>query len=176
MDDAERWPGLYGTASAAYAPTVRLTFSREPAPEHLVARVHVVARSAGNVVVCESDNGWRFLPGGTREPGESVPQTVDRELAEEAGACRTGPLTALGSFRAVSTAPAPWRAHLPHPVSHWWYAACDVTVVGEPTNPPDGERITAVHLLAVAEAVEFLAAHDRVHADVLALASSVGLV
>jgi len=38
-------------------------------PDELISNVHVVCRTTGGIVVCGNDIGWRFLPGGTREPG-----------------------------------------------------------------------------------------------------------
>lgn len=77
-------------------------FSLTAPPPELVSRIHLLGRCGEGLVVCASENGWRFLPGGTREPGESVQQQLDREIGEESGARRTGPWSFFGAHRAVS--------------------------------------------------------------------------
>lgn len=170
-----RFPDLFQPWKVPYAP-VSAQFGTARPDDALIARIHVVARADGGVVVCRSTNGWRFLPGGTREPGESLEQIVDRELAEEAGARRTGALTWIGAHRADSRGPLPYRPHLPHPLAFWAYVATDVVIERPPTNPPDGEDVVEVAVLPVAAAVEFLTPQDRIHADVLRLADGMGLV
>ena len=146
-------------------------------PEDLIARLHLVARTAaGEVLVCRSVEGWRFLPGGTREPGEPVAELAARELLEEAGAALYGPVRMFGGHEAISRLDRPYRPHLPHPRAYWAYAVADVTVAGPPTNPDDGEQVVAVTALPPAEAVAELAKHDALHADVLAEAVRRGLV
>lgn len=148
-----------------------------PAPEDLVSRLHLVARTgAGEVLVCRSVEEWRFLPGGTREPGESVHALAGRELREEAGAELRGPVRLFGAHEAVSRLDHPYRPHLPHPRAYWAYAVADVAVTGPPTNPDDGEHVVAVTALPPAEAVAELARHDALHADVLSEAISRGLI
>ena len=62
----------------------RTTYLPVVPPEHLVSRLHLVAvTNESHVVVCRSVQGWRFLPGGTREPGESLQELARRELQEE---------------------------------------------------------------------------------------------
>lgn len=78
--------------------------------------MHVVAVTPQRtVLVCRSAQGERFLPGGTREPGESPTDLVRRELLEEAGAVPTGPLLPFSAHQAVSHSDGPHRSHLPHP-------------------------------------------------------------
>lgn len=170
-----RFPDLFQPWQVDYAP-VSAQFGTARPDDSLISRIHVVARADGGVVVCRSANGWRFLPGGTREPGETVEQIVDRELAEEAGARRTGALTWIGAHRAESHGAAPYRAHLPHPLAFWAFVATDVVLEHPPTNPDDGEEVVEVGVLPVAEAIAFLVPEDPVHADVLRLAAGMGLV
>lgn len=49
-------------------------------------------------MVFETDQGWRSVPGGTREPGETIAETADRELYEEVGAHLKGPIDWVGAF------------------------------------------------------------------------------
>ena len=151
-------------------------FTVEPPPQELIGNVHLVARSSGRIVVSVSDLGWRLLPGGTREPGETGEESAARELVEEAGATLVGPLEPIGAHRAVSRRSEPYRPHLPFPLGYWLWAAADVTITGPPSNPPDGERIVEVRLLDPAEAVEFLAADHPTGADIVRLAMAMDLI
>ena len=79
-------PRLFAPATVDYA-NVDLGFTTGPFDDALVSRLHLVAVTApGELIVCTSVQGWRFLPGGTREPDESLRELVVRELLEEAGA------------------------------------------------------------------------------------------
>lgn len=153
-----------------------VSFTLEPPPDALVSRLHLLARTEGGIVVCVSDLGWRFLPGGTPEPGEQLLDTADRELREEAGARRTAALTWVGAHRADSRLPLPYRPHLAHPRAYWSYAVTNVVLDGPPTNPVDGEQVTDVLVLSADEAVRFIAEHDQVHADVVRLSQARGLL
>lgn len=167
---------LYGLDHVEYASST-LRYTTDPAPEPLVSRLHLVAVTpAGDVLVSRSEQGWRFLPGGTREPGESLPELARRELLEEAGARLLGGFRPFSSFVADSDLAAPYRPHLPHPRAYWVHALARVEVVGPPTNPDDGEQVVEVLQLPPREAVAYIAEHDTVHADVLAHAIALGLV
>jgi ADP-ribose pyrophosphatase YjhB (NUDIX family) len=100
-------------------------------PEHLVSRLHLVAvTNESQVVVCRSVQGWRFLPGGTREPGESLHELARRELQEEAGANLLGDLIhfsahqvdsevlALSPAAAAAYLDVEDRVHAAHVVRH----------------------------------------------------------
>jgi 8-oxo-dGTP diphosphatase len=150
-------------------------FSLAPPPAELVTNVHVVARCGGKLVISVTDLGWRVLPGGTREPGETVEENAARELVEEAGATLTGPLTWIGAHAARSRRAAPFHAHLPHPLGYWLWAAADVTITGPPSNPPDGETVVDVVLLDPDEAVAFLAPAHPTGADIVRLAIAMDL-
>lgn len=171
----ERFPDLYAPGFWEWG-GLDVQFTVEPPPPELVSNVHLVARSGGKIVVSVSDLGWRLLPGGTREAGETVQENAARELREESGAVLTGPLEPIGAHRGRSRRPGPWRPHLPHPVGFWLWAAADVTVDGPPTNPPDGERIVDVLLLDPLEAIEFLAEDHPTGADIVRLAMAMDLV
>lgn len=145
----------------------------------LVHRVHLISQPApGQVTVCESAEGWRFLPGGRRELNETVHEAIARELREEAGTEPTGPVTFFFSHIATSRRREPYLPHVPHPVMWWTFGLCTSRVVGSPTAPPDAEQIVAVHHLPVAHAITWLAADttDPVSTKVVRLAAHLGLI
>src|SRR5262245_34459003 len=135
---AARFPDLFCPRYEAYANADLELRLGEP-PDEQVARLHVVGVDPdGHVVVCRSVEGWRFLPGGRREPGESLAEVCRRELREEAG-CRVRgePGRVFVYHRATSRNSEPHQAHFTHPVSAWAYAVARVEVTGPPTNPAE---------------------------------------
>ena len=138
-------------------------------PEDEVGNVHVICRTGEGIVVCESNEGWRLLPGGTREPGESIEETARRELVEEAGATLRSTLAWCGAFRYIQGGPR-YRLHLPYPVSYMLYAVADVDIDGEPTSPPDGEQVTDVRVMPPHGAADWMHTRDRNMADIVRLA------
>lgn len=149
-------------------------------PAHLVHRVHAVACPApGSVTVCESEDGFRFLPGGRVETDEGIELALARELQEEAG-CQPQPgvvCRVFFSHIATSRGSRPYRPHAPHPVQWWSYVALPTDLVGEPTCPVDGERITKVVHVPVDEAIGTLASgSDPMHAEIVRLAVHLKLI
>ena len=175
---AERFPDLFAPAVWEWG-ELDVRFSIEQPPDELISNVHVIGRTEGGIVVCRNDHGWRFLPGGTREPGESIEETLRRELLEEAGARLVGPPTWLGAHRADHRRPEPYRPHLPHPVSYWINLVVDVVVDEAPTNPSDGEQVVEVLVLPPDEAIAYLDAendNDDVMGNLVRLAQAMNLV
>lgn len=178
--DDDRWaaafPRLYAKSYVAYA-DCELGFTTDPVPDELVSRLHLVATTKhGHVIVCRSIQEWRFLPGGTREVGETLVELARRELQEEAGARITGRVAILASHVADSLRDAPYRPHLPHPRAYWSYGVTEAELVEPPTNPDDGERVVEVLALPPAEAADYIEDHDPLHADVVRLAHAMALV
>jgi 8-oxo-dGTP diphosphatase len=176
-DWADRFPGLFGPRFEGYA-NADLEFCLGAPADETVARLHLVALDpAGLVVVCRSVEDWRFLPGGRREPDETLADLARRELMEEAGCRLLGDPDPLFCFQqARSRNPAPYRPHFTHPESAWAYAVARVEPVGSPTNPVDGESVVEVRRLPPAEAAAWLRVHDDEHADVVLLAEALGLL
>ena len=176
-DWAARFPELFRPRFEAYA-NADLEFRLGAAADEETTRLHLVAVDPrGLVVVCRSVEEWRFLPGGRREPGETVTDLARRELREEAGCTMVGELGPVFAHqRATSRNAAPYRAHFSHPVSAWAYAVARVEVTGAPTNPEDGEAVVEVRRLPVPEAADWVRVHDAEHAAVLLLADALGLI
>jgi 8-oxo-dGTP diphosphatase len=167
---------LFVSSYVEYADADVTGTMQEP-PEHLIHRVHVVASpEPGLVTVCESQEGWRFLPGGRLEPGESLTTAARRELMEEAGSEVIGSLQPFFSQVAHSRRAAPYLPHVPHPIIWWTFVAAETSVTGAPTSPVGGEQITGVHHLPVRDAAKWLAAKDPVHAGVVRLAQHLDLI
>lgn len=181
MTEADRrwavaFPTLFAHSYVDYA-DYQLGFTTNPVPDKLVARLHLVARTPlGLVIVCRSIQGWRFLPGGTREEGETLFELARRELMEEAGARITGSVEIFASHVADSRRAGPYRPHLPHPRAYWGYGITEAEVVGPPTNPHDGEHVVEVLTLLPAEAASYIEIHDPLHADVVRLAHAMALI
>jgi len=174
---AGRFPELFRPRFEEYANADLELCLGEP-PDEQVARLHAVAVDPeGYVVVCRSVEEWRFLPGGRREPGETLDALCRRELREEAGCTVLGdPGPVFVFHRATSRNADPHQAHLSHPVSAWAYVVARVEVTGPPTNPADGESVVEVVRLPVAQAAAWVRVHDREHADVIMLAEAMGLL
>ena len=173
---AERFPELFRTAHVEYA-GAQIRYTTDPIPYELVSRFHLVAVAEGeNVVVCRSDQGSRFLPGGTREPTESLEDLARREFLEEPGAALCSKLHFFSAHEARSDRSTPYRSHLPHPRSFWAYAVAQVEIVGPPANSDDGEFIVEVVTLPAGDAAAYLHEHDPIHADVVRHAQAMGLI
>ena len=173
---AEQFPDFYAPGYWGWG-ELDVQYSTEQPPDELIGNAHIVGRTDGGIVVCQNDLGWRFLPGGTREPGETIEQLVEREVLEEAGARITGPLTWLGAHRGDHRRPAPYRPHLPHPLSYWANMVADVVIDQPPTNPDDGEQVTQVLVLPPSEAADWLDEHpEGVMGPIVRLAQAMGLV
>jgi len=159
MIDAElavRYPELFAARRWEYA-RISPQFTTDVPPDDIVSNVHVVAFVGDRIVLCRDGRDVWFLPGGTREPGESIHDCVVRELAEEAGARLTGELHILGAHRGVSEAPGPHRPHLPFPEVAWLWCYADVELVGPPSNPADGEHVLEVRAYDLADALRLSA-------------------
>lgn len=175
VDWETRFPGLFAPTYIDYA-NADVVFSTDDFPDPLISRLHCVAIDPeGRVIVCRTEE-WRFLPGGTREPGETLEQTAIRELIEEAGARITGPVSIFGGQLATSRNPEPYRPHQPHPISCWAFAVTTAEITGPPQIPDGGEQVLEVLTLKPDDAAAWLDGHDQVCADVVRLAVAMGLL
>jgi 8-oxo-dGTP diphosphatase len=171
-----RYPELHRPARWAWG-GIEARFRVALPADELVSNVHVIGFVADRIVVCRDYRNVWMLPGGTREAGESVAACVDRELLEEAGARRTGPLTWFGHHDCVSDRSEPYKPWQPHPRRSWLWCYADVELVAEPTNPDDGEQIVEVRVATLDDACELLRADsvgfggERVIPDVVRIAA-----
>jgi 8-oxo-dGTP diphosphatase len=173
MVDQTLYPVLFGTTQASWAP-IDLRFELLTGavdPGH-IARVYLVPFiGAACVVVGFEHRDWGPVGGG-REPGESVRAALERELAEEAGG-RLLTYTPFAVLRCHSRAPAPYRAHEPHPDYECLYGYGEVELVGPPQLDYGPERTVAVEVVAPDAAVSLLAAKGRAwEADLYRLAAN----
>jgi len=152
MEPSERFPLLHRPERWDWA-SITMQFRTEPPADRLVSSTHVVAFVDEHVVLCRDQRAhvW-FLPGGTREPGEAVADSLARELMEEAGARLLGDFHPIGAHVGVSDADRPYRPHLPHPEKAWLWGWAEAEIVGPPTLPDGGERIEEVRLFPIEEA------------------------
>jgi 8-oxo-dGTP diphosphatase len=152
MTLSERFPLLHLPDRWDWA-SITMQFQRQLPADRLVSSTHAVAFVGEQVILCRDERPeiW-FLPGGTREPDESVPDSLVRELFEEAGARLIGDFHPIGAHVGVSDADRPYRPHLPHPEKAWLWGWADAEIVGPPSLPDDGERIDEVRLFPLQEA------------------------
>jgi 8-oxo-dGTP diphosphatase len=145
-------------------------FGAEPPADELVTNIHVIGFTGDRIVLCRDERERWFLPGGTREEGETIDDCVARELREEAGARLAGPLRWVGAHRCVSDGPVPYRPWQPHPVKAWLWCTADVVIDSAPTCPAGGEQVVEVRAVGPAEAQRLLSAGSGWYAELIELA------
>ncbi|MFE0774885.1 NUDIX hydrolase [Streptomyces sp. NPDC058861] len=149
-----------------WAQTIVRFTDRRP-PDATVQSVRAIARTKDGVVVCRLADGTAFLPGGTREEGESVDACVRRELAEEAGFLTTGRPRWFAAHSGVSYHRVPYRPYAPFPLKSWLWGVVEGRIAGPPTNPAGAEQVASVTVLPPEEAVELLEGEGRGYAQAL---------
>ncbi|MEV0457049.1 NUDIX hydrolase [Catellatospora methionotrophica] len=170
MSADDRFPLLFAPQRWEWA-GVDCRFSTAAPADRLVTNVHVVGFAGDRVVLCRDARDVWFLPGGTREPGETVAECAARELREEAGAVLRGPLHVIGAHHAVSDRPAPYRPHQPHPEMAWLWCYAEVSVEHPPVNPDDGETVLEVRAHPLDDARRLLLTDAPWYPELLTLAT-----
>ena len=121
-------------------------------PLNLISNVNLVPFKGDRWLVLRLETGEWEVPGGTLEPGESYSDAISHELIEEAGA-RLITFEPLGAWHCFSTAPKPYRPHLPHPEFYWLVGYGAVEIIGSPENPEDGEQVAGMKFITIEEAI-----------------------
>lgn len=92
-------------------------------PEGCISSVRAVVLGAATVLVLRDPHSVHILPGGRREPGEAMEQTLAREVREESG-WSIGPPRLLGCSVFTHLGPKPPDYGYPYPrFVHAVYAA-----------------------------------------------------
>ena len=153
------FPNLFGSTSWQ---TVTCTFEclNEMPPLNLISNVNLVPFKGDRWLTLRLRTGEWEVPGGTLEPGESYSDAIRRELMEEAGA-RLITFEPFGAWHCFSTAPKPYRPHLPHPEFYRLVGYGAVEIIGSPENPEDGEQVASVEVVPIKEAVQRFRAINR---------------
>lgn len=139
---------------------MRFEARQDPPDDKLIANVNIVPYIARGWVVLQFASGEWEIPGGTREPGELWLETAHRELWEEAG-CRMQAPQVIGAWKCRSLAAQPYHPHLPFPDYFRLVLLAAVERRGNPTNPPDGEQVSLVAELPLAEAEQRFESQGR---------------
>ena len=125
----------------------------EPPPLAYVTSVRCVVIRQGQVLVVQDPESYHILPGGRREPGETLAQTLRREVLEETG-WTLGALRPLGFIHFHHLTPRP--ADYPYPYPDFFqivYLAEAVDYVPSAVQPGDYELGSAFYPPAAAAAL-----------------------
>jgi 8-oxo-dGTP diphosphatase len=166
---ADRYPLLHTPTRWEWG-GLDVLFATDPPPDELVTNIHAICFVGDEIVLCRDDRDVWLVPGGTREPGESIEDCLRRELREEAGATPVGPVRWLGAHYATTDHPAPYRDWQPHPHKAWLWCAADVVLDSTPSNPDDAENILEVRAFPIPEAIALSRTDGDYMAELLALA------
>ncbi|MEM7115634.1 MAG: NUDIX domain-containing protein [Chloroflexota bacterium] len=87
-------------------------------PDEFISSVRCIVRRGGNILVVQGKTEEYIVPGGRRETGESVIETLERELLEEVG-WTVQNRTLLGIVRFQHLTPKPVNYRYPYPDFLW---------------------------------------------------------
>ena len=146
------FPNLFGSTGWGTV-TCRFECLNEIPPLNLISNVNLVPFNEDRWLVLRLQTGEWEVPGGTLEPGESYSDAISRELMEEAGA-RLKTFEPFGAWHCFSTAPKPYRPHLPHPEFYRLVGYGAVETISNPENPEGGEQIASVDFVPIEEVVQ----------------------
>ncbi|UVI27495.1 NUDIX hydrolase [Paenibacillus spongiae] len=120
--------------------------------ETLISNISMIPTVGDRYVMMKLDTGAWELAGGTLKPNEAYLDALRREIREELGADLKS-YTIIGHFRCSSKADRPYLPHIPHPSFIRLVGYGEVTITGDPLNPPDGEKVVTVEVVTIHEAV-----------------------
>ncbi|MEV6537046.1 NUDIX domain-containing protein [Streptomyces sp. NPDC051639] len=149
-------------------------FTDQRPPDQVVQSVRAIALVDDGVVVCRLANGTPFLPGGTREDGESVEDCMSRELTEEAGFLTTGRTHWFAAHSGVSYNQVPYKPYAPFPLKAWLWGAVAGELACPPTNPAGAEQVASVVVMRPQEAADVLKTEGRGYTQALQYWLSLG--
>ena len=120
--------------------------------ESCISNISIIPTVGERYAVIQLDNGKWELAGGTLEPNEHYMDALRREVMEELGAELLS-YQLFGCFKCRSLSPVPYRPHIPHPNFVRLIGFGEVSMIGTPLNPPDGEQVANVEIVTIEEAV-----------------------
>jgi 8-oxo-dGTP diphosphatase len=129
-----------------------------PPPARLISNVNLVPKVGAEWLIILDDNGNWDIPGGTLEPGETYMDAIQREMQEEAGA-KIWNFQLFSALHYISSAPEPYRPHLPHPDFYRVIGVGEVEIIG-PIADPDG-NVVSIDLVSIAAAVHRFESQNR---------------
>lgn len=97
---------------------IRYYVTGDEPPEAYVTSVRAVVLRGSHVLVLRNPDGVHALPGGRREEGETLMETLQREILEEGG-YETQAATRLGVVHLRHLAPVPQEYRWLHPDFLW---------------------------------------------------------
>lgn len=150
MSTLDKYPAL--SKGIVWGPVENCFTLNYDVDEASVSNISIIPTVGNQYVVMKIDNGKWELIGGTLESGEHHMDALVREVKEEIGAELVS-YTLFGCFKCHSFADVPYRPHIPHPNFVRLVGYGEVNLVGEPSNPPDGEQVIAVEVVDLDEAV-----------------------
>ncbi len=122
-------------------------FSHTLPAEAMISSIRLAPYTRDGWLIVTLSNGEWEIPGGTREPGEDFETAIRREMREEAGAEIIN-YQPMGYFDMISSAPEPYRPHLPHPRFSILVLFGKVKQVGK-IQPAKGEPIIGTEIIAL---------------------------
>lgn len=119
-------------------------------PEEFVTSARAIVLTDSGIALVHNPDGFHILPGGRREPGESLLETLSREVREETG-CEIGNPCLVGFIHFRHLTPRPEDYQYPYPDFLQVVYAARARRTDTESIDPDGWEVK-VELMAPAEA------------------------